>query len=100
MFDLARKAMLIGIGALYMTKEAVEGIVDELVKKGDLTQQEGRKLAAEMLERGEKERKQIQSTVESAVAKVLEKSGVATKADLERLEARVAALEDQLRSRS
>jgi poly(hydroxyalkanoate) granule-associated protein len=98
MFDLARKAMLMGIGALSMTKEAVENVVEELVKKGELTQQEGKKLADEVLERGRKEQARIQEAVEKAVVKVITDAGVATKADLERIEARVAALEQDLKS--
>jgi len=98
MFDLARKAMLMGIGALSMTKEAVENVVEELVKKGELTQQEGKKLADEVLERGRKEQARIQEAVEKAVVKVITDAGAATKADLERIEARVAALEQDLKS--
>jgi polyhydroxyalkanoate synthesis regulator phasin len=98
MFELARKAMFLGIGALSMTKEAVENVVEDLVKKGELSQQEGKKLAAEMMERGETEKQQIKATIEKVVGKALSEAGLATKADLERLEARVAALEGELRS--
>jgi len=96
--DLARKAMLMGIGALSMTKEAIEKAVEELVKKGELSQQEGKRLAEELIERGRKERAQIQDAIEKAAAKMIAESGLATKLDLQRLDERLAALEEQAKS--
>ncbi|HHY92363.1 MAG TPA: polyhydroxyalkanoate synthesis regulator, partial [Firmicutes bacterium] len=56
MDSLLRKAMLFGLGALTMTKEALEKGIDELVKKGEVSQEEAREMMRELWERGQKER--------------------------------------------
>ena len=43
-----RKLVLAGIGAVAATKEKSEGILDELVKKGELTVEQGRVLNEEL----------------------------------------------------
>ena len=43
-----RKLILAGIGAVAVTKEKSEGILDELVKKGDLTVEQGKVLNEEL----------------------------------------------------
>ena len=43
-----RKLILVGIGAVAATKEKSEGILDELVKKGELTVEQGKVLNEEL----------------------------------------------------
>ena len=43
-----RKLILAGIGAVAATKEKSEGILDELVKKGELTVEQGKALNQEL----------------------------------------------------
>ncbi len=100
MFELARKAMLMGIGALSLTRETAEKLAADLAQKGEVTEEEAKKLADELIERGNKERAQIRATVEKHVEKLLAETGVATKSDLQCLENRLASLEKQLRSPS
>jgi len=100
MFELVRKAMLMGIGVLSLTRETAEKLAADLAKKGEVTEEEGKRLADELIERGNKERAQIRATIEKHVQKLLAETGVATKSDLERLEKRLASLEKHLRSPS
>ena len=98
MFELVRKAMLMGIGALSLTKETAEKLAADLAQKGEVTEDEAKKLVDELIERGNKERAQIQATIEEHVQKLLAETGVATKSDIQALENRLASLEKQLRS--
>jgi len=100
MFELGRKAMLMGIGALSLTKETAEKLAADLAQKGEVTEEEAKKLVDELIERGNKERVQVHATIEKQVQKLLAETGVATKSDLQRLEERLASLEKQLRPRS
>ena len=43
MQDLLKKAFSLGIGVLLVSKDKIEGIVNELVKRGELGQEEGKK---------------------------------------------------------
>lgn len=53
--DILRKALLLGIGAASLTKEAAEGIAKKLKKDYNLNEKEGRKLAADVLKSSRKE---------------------------------------------
>lgn len=100
MFELARKAMLIGIGTLSLTKETAERFAADLAKKGEMTDEQAKELANELIARGDKERAQIHATVEEYVGRLLAETGVATKSDIQHLEDRLVSLEKELESRS
>ncbi|BCV23625.1 phasin family protein [Gelria sp. Kuro-4] len=96
MESLLRKAMLLGIGALSMTKEALEKGIDELVKKGEVSQEEAREMMRELWERGQKERDNLTRLVREQTERALKAFKGASREDLAALEARVAALERRL----
>ena len=52
MQDFLRKGFNLGLGALTATKEKVEEVVNELIKKGEVGQEEGKKLINELIEKG------------------------------------------------
>ena len=45
MYDVIKKALNLGFGALYVTKENVEIFIDEMVKKGEIKKEEADKLS-------------------------------------------------------
>ena len=62
--DILEKMFLLGVGAFSLTKEKVEGVVDDLVARGRLTQDEGKDLASEMRSRGEEQRAAVTSFIQ------------------------------------
>lgn len=100
MFELVRKAMLISIGTLSLTKETAEKFTADLTKKGELTEDQAKELVNELITRGDKERAQIRPVVEKHVQKLLAETGMVTKSDIQRLEDRIASLERELESLS
>lgn len=100
MSELVKKAMLIGIGALSLTREAAEKFASDLVGKGEMSEDEAKKLAHDMVDRGTKERKAVQAAIEKHVEKIMKETGVAMKTDIARMEARIADLEARLQSKS
>ena len=96
MANLLEQGLLLGLGALDITREKVEQLLDELVRQGKVQREEGKKLVAEILERGEKQRQELQATIKSELKGLLEQSELVSRRDLERLEARVTALEEQV----
>ena len=100
MFELVRKAMLISVGTLSLTKEAAERFTADLTRKGELPEDQAKELVSELIARGDKERAQIRPLVEKHVQKLLTETGVATKSDIQRLEDKIGSLERELESRS
>ncbi|MBN1465973.1 phasin family protein [candidate division KSB1 bacterium] len=95
MFDLFKKGVLMGLGALTMTKEKIEQAVDELIKKGELSQDERAKAIKDLLKKAEEQEKAFADRVSTEVNETIKKLGVITKKDLERLEKKI----DELRKK-
>jgi len=95
MFDLFKKGVLMGLGALTITKEKAEQIVDELVKKGELAKDERSKAIQDLLKKVDEQEKILIDKVSAEVNKTIEKLGVPTKKDLERLEKKIDELKKQ-----
>lgn len=93
MFEVINKAFLVGVGLATVAGEKVEQFAKELAEKGKLSEAEARKLAEKMVKKSAKARKDLQAQVEKWVKESLGKLRLASKSDLERLEARIAKLE-------
>ena len=95
--DILRKMGLFGIGVISLTKEKVEELSRELIQKGDLTQEEGKKFVHDVLSEKEKQVKDIEKQVNTKVQEFINKSGIVTKKDTQALEKRIEELEKKLK---
>ena len=95
--DILRKMGLFGIGVISLTKEKVEELSRELIQKGDLTQEEGKKFVHDVLSEKEKQVKDIEKQVNDKVQEFINKSGIVTKKDTQALEKRIEELEKKLK---
>lgn len=93
MSDLFKKAISLGVGLTIVSKEKVEKVVEELVKRGELAPSESKALVERLVERGEEERGAIKSAVHEQVQKVLKELKVPVHSDIAELESRIAVLE-------
>ena len=92
MFDLFKKTVLMGLGAMTITKEKAENLVDELIKKGELAKDKRSKAIQDLLEKANEQEKEISDKIGDAVNKSIEKLGIPTKQDFERLEKKIDEL--------
>ncbi len=97
MIELLKRTLLAGIGAAALTKEKIEGLVDELVKKGEIASKEGPKLVKELLEKSQEAKRELEEKVDEATQKALQKMKIATKADIDELKAKLEELEGRVR---
>jgi len=84
---------LAGVGLAAMTKDKIDEHVKELVEKGKLTEKEGREIADEMLKKSKRAKKDLEKQVEKQVQQALQTLQIASKEDVEKLEARIEKLE-------
>jgi len=96
MIDLLRKILVAGIGAAVLTREKVEGLVDELVKRGEIASKEGPKLVKELLKESQKAKKELEEKIEEATQKTLKKLRLATRAEIEELKIKLEKLEKKI----
>ncbi|MDQ0177403.1 phasin family protein [Bacillus chungangensis] len=96
MKDLISKGFSLGLGLAAASKEQVEKLVDELVKKGELTKSESNAFVNELLEKGDKLRTEIDEMIELRTKQLLRSLHVATEEEIEELRARIVQLEEQV----
>lgn len=96
MSEILDKAVKASLGAASLSIEKVKEAVEKLEKRGEITKEQGKSLITELIARGEKEWPELQSKISEAIKKAVEKMSVATRADLKKLEERVAELEKKI----
>jgi len=95
MMDLIKKTLYMGVGLANMTKEKVEEISQELIKKGELSAAEGKDFIDDLTRKSEEARKALEARVDSLVKSSLARMKIATSDDVAALEKRVKKLEDK-----
>jgi polyhydroxyalkanoate synthesis regulator phasin len=96
MVDALRKLLLAGLGTLDLTEEKAKTIFNDLVARGEMNEKEARELVSGWAKRAAEQRDRLQQDVERTVARTMTAMGLANKAEVETLSARVAELEQQL----
>ncbi len=92
MFETLDKMMLAGLGAVSMTQEKAEKIFDEYVKKGQNAKENRTGFVKEVMDNAEKTRTEFEKIVSEQVKKAMDSAHIATKEDLQRLEAKIDTL--------
>ncbi len=90
MIDLFKKTMQMGLGLAEVTREKLEEISKELIKKGEISEKEGRDFVEELSRKSQQARKSLEKRVDELVARALARLNVATKDDLAALEKKLA----------
>ncbi|MCX6778195.1 MAG: hypothetical protein NT157_04920 [Candidatus Micrarchaeota archaeon] len=96
-FAMLEKLSLIGLGVVSMTKNRADAIAEELVKTGEVSAVEGRRLAQKLLKKSARQRGEAEVEIRKAVKIAMRTMPLATKEDLKKLEMRIAKLEKRKR---
>ena len=96
MQDLLRRALSLGFGALLVSKDKIEAVVNELVKKGELGQEEGKNLVNELIEKGEASVNEVEGKIEKMVKSVTEKLDLPTRKELNEIKSEIEQIKEKL----
>lgn len=99
MKDLLHKAWLFGVGVVDFTREKVEDLVQEMVQRGEITQQESPEAVKQLLAKAQDAQQAMVEKVKELTRNAIDEINVAKASDLAALEKRVAALEEALKQR-
>lgn len=89
--DIIRSAMLAGFGV----QEKVKEFIDELVKKGELSESQGAKLVKEWSEKADKNAEDLSKSLNELVQKALEKMNLPSNDEIAKLREQVNALSER-----
>jgi polyhydroxyalkanoate synthesis regulator phasin len=92
-FEIIRNAMLLGFGV----QEKVKEFVDEVVKKGELSESQGAKLVREWTEKAEKNTEDISNTLNDLLKKTIDKMKLPSKEDLDKMSEEISTLAERIK---
>lgn len=93
MEDLLKKLLYSGVGFAANTLERAKSELDEMVEKGKLSEEEGKKMVDELLKNAESKKGELEVKLRGAVESVMEKLNLPSLDYVEKLEKRVKSLE-------
>ena len=88
MLDFIKKTMLTGIGIAMKTKDELEEWVKEIVKKGEMSENEGKSFLEDIKKKSKEAQKDLEEKIESKFKDLLKKADIATRNEVSDLEKR------------
>jgi polyhydroxyalkanoate synthesis regulator phasin len=86
MFDIIKKSILAGVGAIVVTEEKIQDIVDDFVQKGKLTEEEGKSLIDELQKTLQENKTKLTATIDERIKCIMRDLNLITKDDLTEME--------------
>jgi len=99
--------LLAAIGAVALSKEEIEAIVNRLVEKGEIAEADGRELISDLLERRRKEVEeavgetkvkagQTEGILDQRIESILNRMNIPSKGDVESLSRKISTLSQKV----
>ena len=94
--ELIERVFLVGVGAATLTKDRIQSIADEFVRRGQLSGEEGKDLVEKLVARSREEAHTAMQRADSSMQGTYRSLGLATKRELEDVEFRIRQLEHRM----
>ena len=91
--EIIHKTLMAGLGV----PEKINEVVDELVKKGELSESQGAKLVRECTEKVSRTGDEINKTVSDLINKALEKMNIPTRDEVDKLNKKITTLSSKVK---
>ena len=75
MVAAVRRVLMAGVGVMVLTKDEIEDFVAKLIERGEIAEQDGRRLIREVLHRQREEAAEVADKVEDVAEKMQEETG-------------------------
>lgn len=87
-----RRVLLASIGVVALTIDEIGDLVDKLVERGEIAEQEGKKLVTEIKEKRKKKTDEAEDVANKRMREMMDKMEIPSKADIEELSNKIATL--------
>jgi poly(hydroxyalkanoate) granule-associated protein len=87
-----RRVLLASIGVVALTIEEMGELVDKLVERGEIAEQEGKKLVNEIKEKRQKTTDEAENVASTRMREMMDRMDIPTKSDIDDLSAKIATL--------
>ncbi|HSN76686.1 MAG TPA: phasin family protein [Anaerolineae bacterium] len=75
MVAAVRRVLMAGVGVVVLTKDEIEDFVSKLIERGEIAEQDGRRLIRDVLHRQREEAAEVADKVEGVAEKMQEETG-------------------------
>lgn len=100
MSDFLEKGLLLGWGALALTREKAEEIVNELIEKGRVSEEDSAEVLKNLMARAEDEKQAVEDRIHGALDKAVQRLNPATGEDIGELKEQLDRIEQLLTEKS
>ena len=87
-----RRVLLASMGVVALTIEEMGELVDKLVERGEIAEQEGKKLISEIKEKRTRKTSEAEDVASTRMREMMDKMDIPTKSDIDALSAKIATL--------
>jgi poly(hydroxyalkanoate) granule-associated protein len=87
-----RRVLLASMGVVALTIEEMGELVDKLVERGEIAEQEGKKLISEIKEKRIRKTGEAEDVASTRMREMMDKMDIPTKSDIDALSAKIATL--------
>ena len=87
-----RRVLLASIGVAVVTRDELKEFIDKMVERGEIDEEEGKKLYKELMEKRKKKTDEAQEVASNQMREMLDRMDVPTKADIDVLGEKITAL--------
>jgi polyhydroxyalkanoate synthesis regulator phasin len=93
MENLIKKVLYTGVGIVAATTERLQNSIDELVEKGKISEEEGKKVVDDVVKNAENQRPQFETRFKKIVDSAFDKLNLPQEDSFLRMEKRIKSLE-------
>ncbi len=97
--EIINKVINLGLGAVLLTKENIEDVIDEMVKKGEIKKDEAKAQVNELLKKVLSSKEEVESRIEKIVENMLHKLDIPTRKELQQMQKKLDEIIKRLESR-
>src|SRR3990172_11293982 len=94
--DVIERTLLVGLGAAALTKDRAQKVVDEFVRRGQLSAEEGRDMVEGLASRTRDEARSVLKSADSSVQTLFRELGIASRREVEDIDFRLRQIEHRL----
>src|SRR5690554_1640683 len=80
--EIIEKSFSFGVGLAAFSRDKIEELVEDMVRRGEVAQKDARQLAGDLVEKGEAQRKELREMIGEEVKKAYGKMNLASKSDV------------------
>ena len=96
LLDGLHKVLLAGIGAVSLAQSEVEAFVNKLIEKGEIAEEDGKKLIKDIDSRRKDQTKKAEKELDSRLDGILDRLNVPSKSDIDTLNKKIAQLNEKI----